>query len=61
MTRTEYNLVANRVRVSAALRLINDTSEAVGHGVSIGQKKKLTEILYSMEQRLFKQIDELLE
>ena len=57
MTELEYVLATNRVRITMALKLINETITGDEYGVSIGQKHSLTNTLHTIETRLFKQID----
>jgi hypothetical protein len=61
MTEQEYIIITNRVKVSTAKRLIGECSVGDGLGMSVGQQRKLADILHTIEARLFKKIEEIMD
>jgi hypothetical protein len=60
MTEDEYIIVTNRVKVTNAKRIIAELTTGDECGVSNGQKVKLTAVLHTIEQRLFKKTEEIM-
>ena len=61
MTEDEYIIITNRVKITNAKNVISDLYTGDDYGVSPGQKLKLTEILFTIEERLFKKTEELMD
>jgi hypothetical protein len=61
MTEHEYICMTNRVKVSTAKRLIADCTTGDGMGISTAQRNKIYEIMSTIESRLFKTIEEMME
>ena len=63
MNEQDYILVTNRVRVSAALKLVSecnaDDDSGDVTGITKGQRLKVVQILHSAEQKMFAKINEM--
>ena len=61
MTEKEYIIATNRVKVTAAIKAISDTTTGDEYGISKGQKVTMVNTLHTIEERLFKLIDNMME
>lgn len=61
MIEREYIVVSNRVRITASKNSIASCTTGEGFGISKGQQRALLDILHTIEERLFKQSEELME
>lgn len=57
MKETDYIVATNRVKISTAKSVICDTFPGDNYGISKAQRKKLLEILYALEDKLFDMIE----
>ena len=61
MTKQEYIVATNRVKVSMSIRMIRDMATGDDSGVSTGQTNTLLGILTSMEEKMFIQLNRMRE
>jgi hypothetical protein len=57
MKKLDYIIATNRVKVSAAMNLISNTTAGDRCGISGAQKLKLLSILTTIESKMFEHID----
>ena len=61
MKELEYIIATNRVKITNAIKAISETTHGEDYAISSGQKKVLLGTLHTIEDRLFKLIDGLME
>ena len=61
MTEQEYTIVTNRVKITNAKNIIADCTAGDDFGISTGQRRALLDILYTIEARLFKKVEVIME
>jgi len=61
MTEQEYIVVTNRIRVTSAKNAISGCIAGDDSGISKGQQRALLDILHTIEERLFKKTEAMME
>lgn len=61
MNEQEYIVVTNRIRVTSAKNAIGGCSVGDECGISKGQQRVLLDVLHTIEERLFKKTEAMME